>query len=272
MKNMKTLGNVGTRLLALSFACGVAFACSGKSDKNGGSGDGDGDDSRPPPGETGSFCETADECFPDVAEGELLGEAICLDRVDDGYCTHECTVDEDCCAVEGECTLDARQVCSPFESTGTMMCFLSCEGSDLAAAEDWDDPPEDESDYCQKGAGADFICRSSGGGAANRKVCVPGDCEVGADCVETSDCTGDLTCVTDFKGGYCTQTGCAADSECPTGSVCVDNGGDENICLRTCNAASDCSFCRAAGFHAACESEVATVEGNTEAVCVPELR
>src|SRR5690606_32778436 len=136
MKNMKTLGNVGTRLLALSFACGVAFACSGKSDKNGGSGDGDGDDSRPPPGETGSFCETADECFPDVAEGELLGEAICLDRVDDGYCTHECTVDEDCCAVEGECTLDARQVCSPFESTGTMMCFLSCEGSDLAAAED----------------------------------------------------------------------------------------------------------------------------------------
>src|SRR5687767_13139746 len=84
-----------------------------------------------PPEETGSVCEVDAECFPDVAEGELLGEPLCLTRVRDGYCTHTCEMDSDCCAVEGECKSTLPQVCSPFESAEGTMCLLSCEDADI---------------------------------------------------------------------------------------------------------------------------------------------
>src|SRR5688500_3504895 len=86
----------------------------------------------------GSQCEVPDNCFPDVEDRTALkGEIQCLDRVPGGYCTHLCESDDDCCAVEGECLSDFPQVCSPFESTGMKMCFLSCE--DVA----------DEPNFCQ---------------------------------------------------------------------------------------------------------------------------
>lgn len=116
------------------------------------------------PDNAGEVCEVADDCYPDV-EGELSGEAQCLDRVESGYCTHLCETDDDCCAVEGECESDLKQVCAPFESTGLKMCFLSCEGEDVGE--------QDENEYCQEHAHERFICRSTGGGSENRKVCVP---------------------------------------------------------------------------------------------------
>lgn len=115
----------------------------------------------------GQACDVADDCFPDVSDEDLatLGELRCLDRVPDGYCTHLCETDEDCCAVEGECKTDLAQVCAPFESTGERMCFLSCEAADIG--------DHDEGSYCQDYAHPAFGCRSTGGGAENRKVCVP---------------------------------------------------------------------------------------------------
>jgi len=112
--------------------------------------------------DTGTACASADECFPGVSDGGLAGDAICLDRVEDGYCTHTCAVDADCCAAEGECE-DGHmpEVCAPFESTGETYCFLSCEGE------------EDGDAFCAEYAHRDFICRSTGGGSDNRKVCVP---------------------------------------------------------------------------------------------------
>ncbi len=97
--------------------------------------------------------------------GELRGDPLCLDQVDGGYCTHLCQTDADCCAVEGECLSDFPQVCAPFESTGMMMCFLSCEDADIDGA--------DSEAFCAEEAHSSFICRSTGGGSANRKVCVP---------------------------------------------------------------------------------------------------
>ncbi|MCP4601398.1 MAG: hypothetical protein GY847_12885 [Proteobacteria bacterium] len=111
--------------------------------------------------QVGSACETAEHCFPDVDPDEIIGEVVCMDRVKDGYCTHHCNKDEDCCAIKGECEGDLPQVCGPFESTGKKFCFLSCE--DI----------EDEENYCQLNAHEEFICRSTGGGSENRKVCVP---------------------------------------------------------------------------------------------------
>jgi hypothetical protein len=116
---------------------------------------------------TGASCEVADDCFPDVDHEDLSGEVECIDRVPDGYCTHLCAVDEDCCAVEGECQTDNAQVCAPFENTTVTRCFLSCEPEVIGDME--------ENDYCHEFAHEDFNCRSTGGGNENRKVCVPNE-------------------------------------------------------------------------------------------------
>ncbi len=110
--------------------------------------------------ETGNSCGVVDDCYKDLDPATLSGAVICLDRVSDGYCTHLCAVDADCCGADGECDDDAApQVCAPFESTGQRMCFLSCEGE-----------PED---YCGEYLSSDFGCSSTGGGSENRKVCSP---------------------------------------------------------------------------------------------------
>lgn len=108
----------------------------------------------------GASCSAAEQCFVGLAR-EVEGAAQCLDRIEGGYCTHECDTDADCCAVAGECPSGREEVCAPFESTGMRLCFLSCEGR------------ADGDAYCGQYAHLGFGCRSTGGGAKNRKVCVP---------------------------------------------------------------------------------------------------
>jgi hypothetical protein len=120
------------------------------------------------PTTTGQSCTSAERCYPNVPAGELLGDPVCLDRIEGGYCTHHCTQDSDCCAVAGECDGAHAEVCGPFESTGEMYCFLSCEDGDLSSV-----GIGDADVYCQTYAGAAFHCRSTGGGSNNRKVCTP---------------------------------------------------------------------------------------------------
>ena len=115
--------------------------------------------------QTGRPCAVPEDCFPDVDPADLSGPIECLDRVPDGYCTHHCVTDADCCAVPEECEFDLSQVCAPFESTGLMLCFLSCEPEDIGDMAD--------NDYCQEYGHPAFGCRSTGGGSDNRKVCVP---------------------------------------------------------------------------------------------------
>ena len=244
----------------------TVVATSACSDDDESDADNDGRDS---PEETGSACEVADDCFAEVDAEELQGDALCLDRVRDGYCTHTCTSDDDCCAAEGECDTNIEQVCSPFESTGDMMCFLSCEPDAIDAS---GSDAEDEQEYCQREASPDFICRSSGGGSENRKVCVPGDCGVGASCADDADCDTDLDCIDDFRGGYCGARDCETDDDCPGDSLCITDGGD-NFCMQTCNGDTDCSFCRY-GDPATCSDDVDYADPDTSSgsVCVPDRR
>jgi hypothetical protein len=123
---------------------------------------------------TGQPCAVAEDCYPWLEGGTLLGERTCLDRVSGGYCTHTCQQDSDCCGTPGECKTAHPQVCAPFESTGIKMCFLSCEEDDVRDANVIaDDRTWDSTWYCQTYAWTGFGCRSTGGGAENRKVCVP---------------------------------------------------------------------------------------------------
>jgi hypothetical protein len=129
---------------------------------------GDDDDGAGGPTNTGQSCSAASQCYPGVKDGELLGDAVCLDRVEGGYCTHVCVADADCCAVPGECSGSYSQVCSPYESETDKFCFLSCED------EDWKKTAAvDAEAFCQRYAGPAFHCHSSGGGSENRKVCTP---------------------------------------------------------------------------------------------------
>ena len=115
----------------------------------------------------GQACDHPDECYQRLgdARDELRGEVLCLGDVPGGYCTHLCESDDDCCAIDGECDDGLPQVCAPFQSTGMMMCFLSCERDATGDL--------DEGAYCRDYAHPEFRCRSTGGGSRNRKVCVP---------------------------------------------------------------------------------------------------
>jgi hypothetical protein len=121
--------------------------------------------------DTGEACAVPDDCYEDVLEENrdmIRGEIECLDRVEGGYCTHQCETDDDCCTVQDECddSSDIRVVCSPFENeSGIKRCFLACEAEDIG--------DQEENDYCHEFAHEEFGCRSSGGGDENRKVCVP---------------------------------------------------------------------------------------------------
>lgn len=132
------------------FACALGFAIACHEDV---------------PENAGQPCESPADCYTDVDPAELSGAIECLDRVEGGYCTHLCEVDEDCCAVPGECVGDYPQVCAPFENSTEKRCFLSC-GADVIG-------DLDENEYCREYAFSDFSCRSTGGGSENRKICSP---------------------------------------------------------------------------------------------------
>jgi len=136
----------------------------------------DDDDESPPGEEAGQACAVDADCYAELAGREDLAGAVrCLsDRVPGGYCTHACAEDSDCCAVPGECRTAIAQVCSPLESEAGTYCLLSCEPEDLeAAATEGGYAAPDDNSYCAHYAGPAFGRRSSGGGSANRKVCMP---------------------------------------------------------------------------------------------------
>ena len=256
-----------TALLATGFA--VTGGCGKDDDNAGNAGGAAGAGGRPE--QTGAVCTAPTDCFKNVEAGALKGEPQCLDRVRGGYCTHLCAADTDCCAVPGECVTDLKQVCSPFESTGQKMCFLSCEDADVRAV-DGGPAPADEQEFCQRSAGWDFICRSSGGGSQNRKVCVPGDCGVGAWCATNADCATGLECATAFRRGYCTRPGgCATNADCPTNSFCVTQSNGQNYCFRSCTADSDCGLCRPFEDRGSCTDQVVYAEqpATPTRVCIP---
>lgn len=94
-------------------------------------------------------CEEPADC--DVPEA---AEAVCIEKNTEGFCSWECTVDDDC-AEDGDEDFDF--VCSSFESETALYCFPSCETVDSGGEE------------CPPGYG----CRSTGGGNDNRKICFP---------------------------------------------------------------------------------------------------
>src|SRR5262245_34491240 len=83
---------------------GAGGAATGGAGARGGAGAGGigGADARSPE-PTGQACQTVADCFFGIEAGALSGAVECISKVKDGYCTHRCNTDADCCAVPGEC-------------------------------------------------------------------------------------------------------------------------------------------------------------------------
>jgi len=194
-----------------------------------------------PQDNTGQACESANDCYAGVtSDAGVSGDVLCLDRVVDGYCTHLCASDDDCCAVEGECDDGLDQVCSPFESTGMNMCFLSCEDDDVRAGLAMGDGgmpydgADDATEFCRRFGGIELICRSSGGGRDNRKVCVPGGGDCNALDYRDDDCRG---CLTDACCGA--AAACDADDDCRALLTCTRAcDASDDACMDACYDAS----------------------------------
>ena len=117
----------------------------------------------------GTACTTATQCYPTLDAAAVKGTVTCLTKYPGGYCTHTCTVDADCCSVQGECKTGFKQLCAPLENQPSQYCFLSCETADITAAPNGG--VMDPNAYCQKFFASSSTCRSTGGGANNRKFC-----------------------------------------------------------------------------------------------------
>lgn len=107
---------------------------------------------------------------------------------------------------------------------------------------------------------------SCGDESESDRVGIASNCTKDTDCQEVGDFQ--LTCLTVFKGGYCGWQGCTQDGECPTGSVCIAEGG-VNYCFRACVEKPECNLHRAVESEANCVSSVDRVGASTTKVCVP---
>jgi hypothetical protein len=148
--------NLKRAVLAAVLPLPLALACSSSS-------------SAPAP-LTGQTCSQTSQCYSGLDAAALHGQVTCLTQLQNGYCTHTCTADTDCCAVPGECPSGAVETCAPLTSAPQTYCFLSCEATDIAAA---NAGTTDANVYCQRFANPTFNCHSTGGGSANKKFCGP---------------------------------------------------------------------------------------------------
>ena len=93
---------------------------------------------------------------------------------------------------------------------------------------------------------------------------------LGAECASTATCDNpELTCLTEFKGGYCGKKDCASDEECPSGSICVTEEGT-TYCFLTCLEKPDCNDHRSLENEANCSSSIEPLNpDNQSKACVP---
>ena len=95
------------------------------------------------------------------------------------------------------------------------------------------------------------------------------DVLIGAECAATNACENDeLTCLMNFKGGYCGASGCTSNDDCPDLSICVTEAGT-NYCFRTCSDKAECNENRTADNESNCSSSVDRVDGGNQKACVP---
>lgn len=117
-------------------------------------------------------------------------------------------------------------------------------------------------------------CGGSDGTEAD-KLGVAASCTATSDCamVNIDDTTVQLSCLEQFKGGYCAIEGCTNNLDCPDGSICVTHEDQKNYCFRSCTDKSECNQNRPPESEANCSSsfDYATASDDVSGVkaCIP---
>ena len=102
------------------------------------------------------------------------------------------------------------------------------------------------------------------------KLGVGASCKSNADCLREGDGGVNLSCLTQFKGGYCGVEDCASNDDCPEASACVAHDDGSNYCFRSCAEKAECNLHRGEDEEANCSSSVDYVEQDTPGKsCVP---
>jgi hypothetical protein len=174
---------------------------------------------------------TVNICIPDSMRCDECYGASCLPG---GACNPE----------TGQCeTLDCRETgcpsgeaCDP-RSTSCVEVGRSCSGGS------WADDCDNIATGCtSRRSGIDGTCA---------RICSSGaDCGSGTSCVSTNyedfcleeNLGGPQTCGTLHRAGTDVGSGCSSSSDCSgSAPTCIEGGGIDGFCSRTCTSDSDCS-------------------------------
>lgn len=120
-------------------------------------------------------------------------------------------------------------------------------------------------DYCTNSSSCrpGYACKNfpEGSGCAGTGYGAPGD-----SCFSFRACSGEMTCLS-WPGGYCAKIDCIQNSDCPSGSYCVEvTGFLLGVCLKDCWDSDD--LCRlSSGYNCNC---VRDVQNTIRFVCVAQ--
>ncbi|HEX6245584.1 MAG TPA: hypothetical protein VFZ61_31890 [Polyangiales bacterium] len=112
-------------------------------------------------------------------------------------------------------------------------------------------------------------CDDDKGTEADR-LGVGAECRSSDDCLQQGDGGVNLTCLTQFKGGYCGLQGCSGNDDCPDQSACVLHDDGNRYCFRSCSDKPECNANRSPANESNCSSNVSYVDDDTRGkACVP---
>jgi hypothetical protein len=115
-------------------------------------------------------------------------------------------------------------------------------------------------------------CGEDGDDTAADRVGVAAQCSSDAECpaVERGDVTVQLTCLREFKGGYCSISACERNDDCPDGSECVNHDDGNSYCFRVCSDKAECNRNRSLENEANCSSSIDLTDADSDSkACVP---
>lgn len=115
-----------------------------------------------------------------------------------------------------------------------------------------------------------FGCGDDEGGTQADRLGVGAACSSNDECLREGDGGINLTCLPQFKGGYCGLEDCTGNDDCPERSACVAHDDGHNYCFRTCADKPECNVNRPPEDEANCSSSVDFVDSATSVkACVP---
>jgi hypothetical protein len=119
-------------------------------------------------------------------------------------------------------------------------------------------------------------CNDHDGGGPNADTLGVGvECAIDSDCpeLEVGDELIQLSCLTQFKGGYCAIQGCSSQLDCPWQATCVAHDDGNEYCMRQCAAKSECNANRSPDNEANCSANFTYADPADERsalkVCLP---